>query len=65
MNAFADELNAALESTHMSAADLAERSGLTEAAISYLRSGQREPSYRTLQKLTQVLPQLSETLDRN
>ena len=49
----------------MSAADLAERSGLTEAAISYLRSGQREPSYRTLQKLTQVLPQLSETLDRN
>ncbi len=42
-----------------SAAELAGRSGLTEAAISLLRSGRREPSYRTLQRLSGVLPGLS------
>ena len=42
-----------------SAAELAGRSGLTEAAISLLRSGRREPSYRTLQRLGGVLPGLS------
>src|SRR5581483_331059 len=48
----------------INAAELADRSGLTEAAISYLRSGQREPSYRSLQRLTQVLPDLASTLER-
>ena len=51
-------------SAGLSAADLAQRSGLTEAAISYLRSGQREPSYRSLQRLTQVLPDLTGALEQ-
>ncbi len=39
--------------------DLAASSGLTESAISLLRSGRREPSYRTLQRLSHVLPELA------
>jgi len=62
---FADELNAAMGSAGLNAAELADRSGLTEAAISYLRSGQREPSYRSLQRLTQVLPTLNTTLEQS
>jgi hypothetical protein len=38
---FAQELNAAMSAAGLTAAELADRSGLTEAAISYLRSGQR------------------------
>ncbi|MBV8147863.1 MAG: bifunctional 3,4-dihydroxy-2-butanone-4-phosphate synthase/GTP cyclohydrolase II, partial [Candidatus Eremiobacteraeota bacterium] len=47
----------------LSASLLAERSGLTESAISLLRSGRREPSYRTLQRLTAALPELGEPAD--
>lgn len=60
MSTFADRLNVALNQASLSAAELAERSGLTESAISLLRSGRREPSYRTLQRLTTVLPALSD-----
>jgi len=49
---------------NLTASELAERSGLTEAAISYLKGGHREPSYRSLQRLTQVLPDLAATLER-
>jgi 3,4-dihydroxy 2-butanone 4-phosphate synthase/GTP cyclohydrolase II len=56
---FAERLNAAMDRAGFSAAELAGRSGLTEAAISLLRSGRREPSYRTLQRLSGVLPSLS------
>jgi len=49
-----------MEAAGLSAAELAERSGLTEAAISYLRSGQREPSFRSLQRLNSVLPGLGQ-----
>jgi 3,4-dihydroxy 2-butanone 4-phosphate synthase/GTP cyclohydrolase II len=56
---FAERLNAAMDRAGFSAAGLAGRSGLTEAAISLLRSGRREPSYRTLQRLSGVLPGLS------
>ncbi len=59
MSTFANSLNAAMEAAGVSAAQLAEQSGLTEAAISYLRSGQREPSYRSLQRLSTVLPDLA------
>ena len=59
MTTFAATLNAAMEAAGVSAAQLAEQSGLTEAAISYLRSGQREPSYRSLQRLSAVLPDLA------
>ncbi len=46
----------------MSAAQLAQRSGLTEAAISLLRSGRREPSYRTVRMLASALPELGQRL---
>ncbi|MGZ3498662.1 MAG: bifunctional 3,4-dihydroxy-2-butanone-4-phosphate synthase/GTP cyclohydrolase II [Vulcanimicrobiaceae bacterium] len=59
MNTFADELNAAMDAAGLTAAELADRSGLTEAAISYLRAGKREPSYQSLQRLTAVLPKLN------
>src|SRR5579863_2084857 len=61
MGSFADALNAAIEGAGLSAAALAESSGLTESAISMLRAGRREPSYRTRQRLSQVLPELAET----
>jgi len=48
-----------MEVAGFSAVELAERSGLTESAISYLRSGQRQPSFRSLQRLTAVLPMLA------
>jgi 3,4-dihydroxy 2-butanone 4-phosphate synthase/GTP cyclohydrolase II len=60
VSTFADRLNTALNQASLSAVELAERSGLTESAISLLRSGRREPSYRTLQRLTTVLPELSD-----
>jgi 3,4-dihydroxy 2-butanone 4-phosphate synthase/GTP cyclohydrolase II len=62
MTTFADRLNAAMEEAALSAAELAERSGLTESAISLLRSAQREPSYRTLTRLSAVLPPLADGL---
>ncbi|MBV9648304.1 MAG: 3,4-dihydroxy-2-butanone-4-phosphate synthase, partial [Candidatus Eremiobacteraeota bacterium] len=43
----------------LSASELAARSGVTESAISYLRSGQRSPSLRSVQKLANVLPELA------
>lgn len=46
----------------MSASQLAQRSGLTEAAISLLRSGRREPSYRTVRLLASALPGLGQRL---
>jgi 3,4-dihydroxy 2-butanone 4-phosphate synthase / GTP cyclohydrolase II len=60
MGSFAEVLNAAMEGAGLSAAELAESSGLTESAISLLRAGRREPSYRTLQRLSGVIPSLAE-----
>jgi 3,4-dihydroxy 2-butanone 4-phosphate synthase/GTP cyclohydrolase II len=59
MDRFADVLTDAMRGAGMSGAQLAQRSGLTEAAISLLRSGRREPSYKTVRALASVLPQLS------
>ena len=59
MSQFSTSLNGAMEAAGISAADLASKSGLTESAISLLRSGRREPSYRSLQRLVKVLPELS------
>jgi 3,4-dihydroxy 2-butanone 4-phosphate synthase/GTP cyclohydrolase II len=58
MDTFADRLHLAMEAADLSAAELAANAGLTESAISLLRSGRREPSYRTLQRLAHVLPEL-------
>src|SRR3982074_3296786 len=51
----------------LTASQLAQRSGLTEAAISLLRSGRREPSYRTVRALSAVLPALggNDALERS
>src|ERR1700736_194082 len=46
----------------LTAAQVAQRSGLTEAAISLLRSGRRQPSYRTVRTLAAVLPALGPRL---
>jgi 3,4-dihydroxy 2-butanone 4-phosphate synthase/GTP cyclohydrolase II len=62
VESFASRLNAAMDDAALSATELAERSGLTESSISLLRSGRREPSYRTLQRLTAVIPILGEQL---
>jgi 3,4-dihydroxy 2-butanone 4-phosphate synthase/GTP cyclohydrolase II len=51
-----------MDEAGLSAAEVAESAGLTESAISLLRSGRREPSYRTLQRLTQFLPALGDQL---
>ncbi len=59
MKAFAEKLKQAMDASNTTAAALAERTGLTEAAISLLRSGRREPSYKTLQLLTDIYPDLA------
>jgi 3,4-dihydroxy 2-butanone 4-phosphate synthase / GTP cyclohydrolase II len=61
VSTFAERLNAAMSDAELTASTLAERSGLTESAISLLRSGRREPSYRTLQRLAAVIPELAAT----
>jgi 3,4-dihydroxy 2-butanone 4-phosphate synthase/GTP cyclohydrolase II len=61
---FADLLNSAIDEARLTAAEVAESSGLTESAISLLRAGRREPSYRTLQRLANVFPSLGEQLGR-
>lgn len=59
MSEFATTLNAALEAAGLSASELAVKAGMSESAVSLLRAGRREPSYRTLQRLTAVLPELA------
>ena len=63
MLTFADSLKLAMERAGVNAAELAERCGLTEGAISYLRSGRRNPSYRSIQVLSKALPELAAQLD--
>ena len=63
MESFADDLNAVMAAAGLTAAELAQRSGLTEGAISYLRSGARKPSYRSIQALSAALPPLAARLD--
>ncbi len=45
-----------MDEAGLSAADLAQRTGLTEGAISYLRSGRREPSFKSIRALSNALP---------
>jgi 3,4-dihydroxy 2-butanone 4-phosphate synthase/GTP cyclohydrolase II len=58
-NGFAESLQSVMERAGLSASEVAARSGLTESAISYLRSGQRSPSFRTVQALSKALPELA------
>ena len=59
---FSDDLNSAMRAAGMTAAQLAERSGLTEAAISLLRSGRRSPTLESARRLSGALPALAERL---
>jgi len=63
MERFSDELQAAMTEAGLSASQLAQQAGLTEAAISLLRSGRREPSYGSVRKLSAVLPRLARRFD--
>lgn len=51
-----------MDAAGLSAAELAQRTGLTEGAISYLRSGRREPSYKSIRALSSELPELAARL---
>ncbi len=62
MNSFSEILQTAMESRGISASDLAAKSGLTEGAISYLRSGRRSPSFKSVKALAKVLPELAGAL---
>ncbi|HEY1729621.1 MAG TPA: bifunctional 3,4-dihydroxy-2-butanone-4-phosphate synthase/GTP cyclohydrolase II [Candidatus Baltobacteraceae bacterium] len=59
---FAEDLNEAMKAAGLTAAELAERSGLTEAAISLLRAGRRSPTLDSARRLSSVLPALAERL---
>jgi 3,4-dihydroxy 2-butanone 4-phosphate synthase/GTP cyclohydrolase II len=59
MENFSAELRTAMDAAGISAAELAQRTGLTEGAISYLRSGRREPSFKSIRALSSALPQLA------
>jgi 3,4-dihydroxy 2-butanone 4-phosphate synthase/GTP cyclohydrolase II len=59
MGTFSNELEAAMARAGVTASELAARSGMTESAISYLRSGRRSPSLRSVQKLAAALPDLT------
>ena len=51
-----------MDEAGLTAAEVSEGAGLTESAISLLRSGRREPSYRTLQRLLTLFPNLGDGL---
>jgi 3,4-dihydroxy 2-butanone 4-phosphate synthase / GTP cyclohydrolase II len=59
MATFSNDLEAAMARAGLSASELAARSGMTESAISYLRSGRRSPSLKSVRRLATVLPELS------
>src|ERR1700735_630318 len=59
MESFSAQLRTAMDAAGLSAADLAQRTGLTEGAISYLRSGRREPSFKSIRALSAALPELA------
>jgi len=52
-----------MDRENLTASEVAARSGLTESAISYLRAGRREPSYRSMQALSKALPELAARVD--
>jgi 3,4-dihydroxy 2-butanone 4-phosphate synthase/GTP cyclohydrolase II len=62
MDSFSAELRSAMDAAGISAAELAQRTGLTEGAISYLRSGRREPSFKSIRALSSELPELAARL---
>lgn len=53
---FGERLKAILEALDMSQTDLANRSGLTQAAISQILNGEREPTLGTICKILNAIP---------
>ena len=53
---FAKNLKAVIEFIEMSQAELSNKTGLTQAAISQILSGKRDPSLSTICKILKVLP---------
>ena len=60
---FAETLQAAIDRARISPADLAAKSGLTESAISLLRSNRRSPTLKTMKALVKALPDLATALE--
>ncbi len=60
---FSEQLRSAMAEAGLTSAQLAQRAGLTEAAISLLRSGRRQPTYQSVRKLASALPSLNRHLD--
>jgi len=59
---FGENLNRIMKTLQMSQVDLAQKSGLTQAAISQIISGDREPSLGTIVKILKVIPVKFEVL---
>ena len=61
---FGQRLSKVLRTLQMSQSDLAKRSGLTQAAISQILSGKREPSLSSICAILQSVPVKFEFLVR-
>lgn len=59
---FASRLSDVLRTLDMSQRELAERADLTEAAVSQILSGKRDPSLATLCRILNVVPVKFESL---
>ncbi len=59
---FGKNLGSILKSLGMTQTDLAVRTGLTQAAVSQLLSGIRDPSLHTIVKILRVIPVKFEVL---
>lgn len=59
---FGANLRKVLRALDMSQVELSERSGLTQAAISQILDGKREPALGTVCKILSVIPVRFETL---
>lgn len=55
-NEFGQNLTYILETLKMSQHELSKRTGLTEAAISQILNGKREPALGTIIKILKVIP---------
>ena len=55
---FADQLRVAMALKGMNQTDLARLSGVGQPVLSRLASGERKPSFDTLERLEAVLPEL-------
>lgn len=55
-NNFGENLKATINLLGMTQSDLAQKTGLTRAAVSQILSGKREPTLSTIIKILNVIP---------